>query len=417
MAAALARGLRERPGGRAAEAGEGAVEFETSVVSIAPLRPGGVWEQLRAEGIGVESLNMRGLWQLPWAWLRWRRLLGRVRPDLVHSILIHANILSYIGRFPRGGGGAGGRPAYVQAIHTLQDRPRWHWWVQGWLTPRADGFIVTHPAILEKIPGARRGADRGRQVVIPNGIELERFGQAEAASWPDSTSSHEVVFSTPILSNHTPATPGESPRKPPAEARVVGYVGRFDPVKRLDRLVKAFAIVRRNCSFGNKLHLILVGYGVGEAALRQQVQHLQLADWVHFPGVTATPERWYKLFDVMVLPSEVEGFGLPIVEAWAAGVPVVAVDSPAVRYLVEQCELGGESRGIITVAKAGSAEMLAEKIQEVMENIDGCWGRDFRAQVSRKMSAKAFSEATMIDRYMKFLKIFVDFKAPQDRNS
>ena len=81
-------------------------------------------------------------------------------------------------------------------------------------------------------------------------------------------------------------------------------------------------------------HLALVGYGPQEKELRGLSTSLHLAPFVHFVGPTTTPERWYKSFTCHCLPSEVEGFGLTLLESLAAGTPVVALDTPVTRPLL-----------------------------------------------------------------------------------
>ncbi|MEI8198195.1 MAG: hypothetical protein WCI73_20065, partial [Phycisphaerae bacterium] len=88
-------------------------------------------------------------------------------------------------------------------------------------------------------------------------------------------------------------------------------------------------------------------------------------------------------------------------------VPVVAMDSPAVRFILEQCTSAGEMQGIMGVAESGSKPTLVDKIQEVMENIDGKWGGKMQAQEMRRACAAYFAESTMITRYAKYLKFFL----------
>jgi glycosyltransferase involved in cell wall biosynthesis len=58
--------------------------------------------------------------------------------------------------------------------------------------------------------------------------------------------------------------------------------------------------------------------------LQEQTRRVGLAEVVHFPGCTAEPERYLRLMSDFALTSCSEGMPLAVVEAWAAGVPVVA---------------------------------------------------------------------------------------------
>jgi glycosyltransferase involved in cell wall biosynthesis len=288
LLAALAPGLARRR------------RFAPDVVSIAPL--GEVAELLLEAGVPVTSLEARH--NRDWTILsRFVRHLRERRPAVVCSWLIHANLLA-----------AAAKPftppaVWVQSLQTLQDRPRWHWYLQGMLTPFADAFMAPAQAVVEKL---RRFGPVPRPLVIPNGIDVPRFRDAAALPAVDR-----------------PWPPG---------AWVAGYVGRFDPVKRLPLLVRAVAELVGGMNGGaggnslrERLHLALVGYGPQEGELRALAASLGVADRVHLIPATRTPERWYKAMDAFCSPSAAEGFGLTLVEATVAGVPVVTCAAPAVR--------------------------------------------------------------------------------------
>jgi glycosyltransferase involved in cell wall biosynthesis len=122
---------------------------------------------------------------------------------------------------------------------------------------------------------------------------------------------------------------------------VVGCVARNQPRKNIPALVKAFAMLSGR--IGN-MHLLLhmnacdVGYDIVTLLRRYRLEgHADVSG----PDVTLDQplpddqlNRLYNLFDVTVLPSGGEGFGLPILESLAAGVPVVATDYSACPELV-----------------------------------------------------------------------------------
>lgn len=119
------------------------------------------------------------------------------------------------------------------------------------------------------------------------------------------------------------------------------YVGGFGPHKNLPMLVDVFAQLVRDSS-ANNVQLILVGDYRGEAFysryadLKRQVESLGLADRVIFPGFVSDEDLVWLLNRAvaLVLPSLLEGFGLPAVEAAACGCPVVATtESPLPRLL------------------------------------------------------------------------------------
>jgi glycosyltransferase involved in cell wall biosynthesis len=123
-------------------------------------------------------------------------------------------------------------------------------------------------------------------------------------------------------------------------------------------LLRAFAALRggeREEQGGARL--ALVGYGPEEEALRRLATSLHIAPRTHFLGPTATPEKWYKCFSVLCLPSAVEGFGLTLVEAMAGGIPVVAVKTAVTAGIVRD----GVDGRLVDMGALGHA------LQEVME--------------------------------------------------
>jgi glycosyltransferase involved in cell wall biosynthesis len=123
----------------------------------------------------------------------------------------------------------------------------------------------------------------------------------------------------------------------PAAAPVVGTVGRLDEVKRQDLLLRAFASVRRGVPAA---HLLLVGDGPQREPLRRLAAELGLSECVHFAGYQSRPERHLHLMSAFALTSRVEGMPLAILEAWAAGVPVVATRVGGVPQMIADGQTG-----------------------------------------------------------------------------
>jgi glycosyltransferase involved in cell wall biosynthesis len=105
--------------------------------------------------------------------------------------------------------------------------------------------------------------------------------------------------------------------------RFLLYVGTIEPRKNLGRLMAAFADARRA---GIPHHLVCVGpYGWSSRDLSGHIEKLGIRDAVHFTGYVpfAHLPAIYNLGDFFAFPSLYEGFGLPVVEAMACGVPVL----------------------------------------------------------------------------------------------
>jgi glycosyltransferase involved in cell wall biosynthesis len=117
----------------------------------------------------------------------------------------------------------------------------------------------------------------------------------------------------------------------PEDAPVVGFVGRLHPAKGVDLFLETAAAVR-----GQKkdIFFVIVGNGRQRDSLERRAQALGVADRLRFAGERQDVPRLLSAFDVFVSTSRVETFGIAILEAMAAGVPVVAFAVDAVPELL-----------------------------------------------------------------------------------
>lgn len=102
------------------------------------------------------------------------------------------------------------------------------------------------------------------------------------------------------------------------------FVGRLAKVKRLDLLLNAFAECRKQIP----IRLLVVGSGPEEKSARILAENLNLGDSCKFLGHQDNPAAWISKSDLLVLCSDVEGFGLVLVEAMACGIQVLSTDCP-----------------------------------------------------------------------------------------
>jgi len=102
------------------------------------------------------------------------------------------------------------------------------------------------------------------------------------------------------------------------------YLGTIEPRKNIQALIKAYALLCREKGFCHKL--VLAGdMGWKNEGLRELIQGLSLEDSIRFTGYVEDSDlpALYTLADLFVFPSLYEGFGLPVLEAMACGLPVV----------------------------------------------------------------------------------------------
>lgn len=123
------------------------------------------------------------------------------------------------------------------------------------------------------------------------------------------------------------------------EAFVVGHVGRLAPEKNLDFLSEAVALFLQD---DPRAHFIVVGYGPSMPAMSRFFHQNNLLQRVHFLGKLQNQELVdaYHAMNAFVFSSKSETQGLVLVEAMAAGVPVIGLDAPGVREVIND-EING----------------------------------------------------------------------------
>ena len=110
----------------------------------------------------------------------------------------------------------------------------------------------------------------------------------------------------------------------PQDAWVVGNVGRLHPDKDQATLIRGFAQALPQLPAGSLL--VVMGSGRLESSLKSLAAELGVAESVRFLGQVAHGRRYFKAFDVFALSSDHEPFGMVLLEAMAAGVPLIATD-------------------------------------------------------------------------------------------
>lgn len=132
-------------------------------------------------------------------------------------------------------------------------------------------------------------------------------------------------------------------------AWVVGNVGRLHPDKDQATLLRGFALALPNLPANSQL--VILGKGRLEERLKQLALELGIGAQVLFPGQIADARRLFKAFDVFALSSDHEPFGMVLLEAMAAGVPLIATACGGAKEVVE---------GVGVLFPLGDAEHLAQ---------------------------------------------------------
>ena len=161
---------------------------------------------------------------------------------------------------------------------------------------------------------------------VPNGIELERFAKASPMPLPFDR-----------------------------ELTIIGSVGALRGEKNLSRLLRLMQAVR-----DLPVALSICGDGPERARLEAEARRMGLAERVHFAGHCADPAPAYAAFDLFALTSDTEQMPYSVIEAMAAGLPVVATDVGDVRAML------APDHSARCVGLAGDEPGLAAKLRSLV---------------------------------------------------
>ena len=255
-------------------------------------------ERLRQAGVDTHFLGGRSVVSFPKVLRRLTALFRAQRPELVQTFLFHANFVGALAAR------RAGVPKVVWGIRVAEREHRWHLRLARWTSGRVDRHVCVSQAVAEfshihgKLP-------RERLAVIPNGVDLKRFAQAPAADL--------TALGVPQ---------GQS---------VLVFIGRLDAQKGLPWLLKAAPYLLERAP---RHDLLIVGEGKQRDTLHKLCVRLNIAERVHFAGWRDDIPNILAASDLLVLPSRWEGMPNVLLEAMAAGKPVVATDAEGVSEIL-----------------------------------------------------------------------------------
>ncbi len=296
-----------------------AAGHEVLALSLAPPPDGPLLGAFRDADVQVATVPKWGPSVDPSLPLRLAKLLASRNVDVVHTHNPHALIY----------GAPAAAMAQAASVHTKHgmnpDGER-----RQWLRRTASRFVDAYVAVtqsLARVSLERQECAPERLSVISNGIDVRRFV-------PNRQARLRVRAELGI----------------PAEAWVVGSVGRLAPEKNQALLVRAVAPM-----LDPHRHLVIVGDGPERAALHEQVASSLRSEFVHLTGPRDDVPELLAAFDVFALTSSSEGLPLVLLEAMAVELPVLATAVGGVPDLVEDQVTG------YTVA-AGDATALTRQL-------------------------------------------------------
>ena len=298
-------------------------------VTVCALKPGGTMAQ-ELEKRGVRVLSLDGTGKLDARVIvRLFKLLRAEQPDVVQAFLFWANVAARAcGRILRA----------FPVISSYHDEVV----SEGWLVRLVDRLTLTWTDRIVCCSGAvgrsvvsRIGGKIEHCTIIPFGVDIDQFEPTAAAT------RRELGLRD--------------------SRKVIGTVCRLvEPKKGLRFLLQAMAVLARR--YGQPpCQLLIVGDGPSRHELELLREQLGLSSWVVFAGSRRDIPRVLHALDAFVLPSLYEGFGIALLEAMAAGKPVIATAVGGIPEFV----LSGET-GLLV--EPGNVEALADAIDRLLSH-------------------------------------------------
>ncbi|MEP6889411.1 MAG: glycosyltransferase, partial [Nitrospirota bacterium] len=290
--------------------------------------------------------DIQALWQLT-------RLFWQERPALVHTHTSKAGVLGRVA-------------AWIAKVPVIVHTPHGHVFyghfgpTRSWLFLQIERVLSAITDRLIALTDAERRDHLDRDVgkadrfaVVPSGIDRERFGLARAQG------------------KQQPEWFGCPP-----DALIVGSVGWLTDIKGHKYLIEAVSKLKKDFP---SLHLVIVGSGDRHDALLQQAELAGILDAVHFLGHRDDVEACLAGMDLFVLPSLNEGMGRALVEAMAAGLPVIASRVGGIPAVISH-----EHTGLLV--PPGNADALADAIRRLLDRPD--WARQLGLAAGRSVDSR-----------------------------
>jgi glycosyltransferase involved in cell wall biosynthesis len=306
------------------------------------------------------------------------RLLAGIRPDLVVTK----------GLFPHFYGGLAARWCGIPCLWHAEDFISERWWgLFRHCFAQTSRWLPTEVAVIgEPIACQLPASVQNRVRVIHNGVDTEVF---------------------------RPGADGAEVRRQlaiPADALVVGHVGRLTPWKGQRHLLEAFA---RLAPVVPRARLLLVGSPVFdgdgyERILKARAEELGLQDRVVFAGYRRDIPHVLGAMDVLGYTSvEKDNCPLSLLEAMARGLPVVALDIPGIRLVLERPEYG-------QLVPVGREDLFADALLELLTNTDL---RARQARGARRRVEEAFSLYLHVSRFEQAFSEIIEGAEQRRRSS
>jgi len=278
-------------------------EFDVEVIALT--RGGPFQSIIEDAGIPVAVLNKKWKFDVS-ALRRLRRYISEQKPDVILSCLFAANAYARLATI-----GMASPPKVIISERCVDSwKAKWQLILDRQLRNRATNLVANSNAVAEFYRGT--GFPGEKITVVPNGI---------------TPPEQPAVTRLELLSE----------LNLPDDAKLIAFVGRLAPQKRLRELLWATQLLRQA---DRRAYFLVIGDGPSREELELYSRDVESIDHVRFLGHREDAAGLLYLMDVFWMNSEFEGMSNSLMEAMSVGVPCIVSDIPANRELVTHEEHG-----------------------------------------------------------------------------
>lgn len=271
----------------------------------------------RIESLGIPTFQIKGLVHKydPIAYWRLKQLIKQINPDIIHSALWSANI---IGRL------IAHRlkiPIICDLHSNMEHDGTLRFFLERFFLDKAQQYIAVsktaHSGFMKAashIITDKQSSVHNKIQIIQNGINFE---QTRDRAFSNPKQKVDLGFAKTDF--------------------VVGAVGRLEPIKSYDLLIKAFALIQKE---KKHLKLCIIGDGSEKEKLKILCDTLGITEHVHFAGQRTDALSFYPLFDCFALSSVSEGLSIALLEAMSCELPVITTHRFATHEVIDHDKNG-----------------------------------------------------------------------------
>ncbi len=268
----------------------------------------------KIEDLGIRIYKISGFFFTYDLFSFWhlKNIVKLVHPDVIHSSLWSSNIIARVIS----------KISKIPVICDLHGNSFDEGGLRNWFDRRTVNYCAKIVAVSDSVKdsyskniigsykcGGEQSNVSSKLMVIKNGIDVQSL--------------RDKAFKEPLARKDFRLSDNDF---------VVGAVGRLEPIKSYDVLIKAFAravsFLGTEVKLGSnfRVKLVIIGDGSQMMALQELVKNLKMEEQVVFTGFRSDAYKFYPMFDCFALSSQSEGLSIALLEAMAFGLPIISTN-------------------------------------------------------------------------------------------